>query len=144
MKPGITLAKIWFDHDAIELNICVSDGTSFFSNQVYVDHATLTDTVSDLEVFRPRVHGGLLDVQFGRFGPEWANGAFHARFHLLSPGRLCVTCKQESSFESFAEKTVASRATLYLRSQPVLLDRFIAELQALSSGESEEAHLEAI
>ena len=144
MKPGILIRKIWFDDDLIKLRIRVSDGTSFFSNEVYVGHGTFAEAASSLCVFKDHIHGGLLDVQFGQFGPEYATGAFHARFHFATPGRLYVSCEQESAFQEFKRRTVASRATMYLKSEPVLLDRFIAELQAVAAGNNEEAYLEAI
>ena len=144
MKPGILISKLWLDVDIAELRIRVSDGTSSFSNDIYVGHDTLEDAVSSLQVFRNHVHGGLLDLQFGEFGPEFAKGAFHARFHFLVPGRLFVTCKQESEFVEFANKQVASKATLYVKSEPVLLDRFIVEMEALAVKRSAEAELEGI
>ena len=144
MKPGIMISRLWFDVDVVELRIRVSDGTSSFSNDVYVAHDTLEDAVSSLRVFRNHLHGGLLNLQFGEFGPEFGSGAFHARFHFLLPGRLFVSCKQESEFEEFANKKVASKATLYVKSEPVLLDRFIAEMEALAANTSTEAELEGI
>lgn len=145
MKPGILISKLWFDVDIAELRIRVSDGTSSFSNEIYVAHDTLEDAVSSLKVFRNHLHGGLLNLQFGEFGPEFGKGAFHARFHFLLPGRLFVTCKQESEFFKFANKEVASKATLYVKSEPVLLDRFIVEMEALAvTKTSAEAELEGI
>lgn len=144
MKPGIRFTKIWSDQDLIELRVDVSDGTSLFSNQVYVGYSEFTDAVSRLNRFREHVHGGLLDVRFGEFGLEYANGAFHARFHFPEPGRLYVTCRQESGFDDFSIKKVASKATLYLKSEPVLLDNFIAELKALDAKKREDAYLDAI
>ena len=144
VKPEIRISKVWSDVNLIELKVEVSDGASHFSNQVYVGHPALADVVLKIKAFKDQVHGGLLDVQFGEFGCEYANGAFHARFHFASPSRLYVTCRQESNFEEFAKKTVASSATMYLKSEPILLDRFIVELQALVSGTSTEAELEAI
>lgn len=144
MKSGIHISRVWSDDDVVELRILVSDGTSSFSNQAYVGHAALEDAVSSLHVFKDHVHGGLFDLRFGEFGPEYANGAFHARFHLPVSGRLFVSCEQESEFVEFAKKEVASRATIYVRSEPALLDRFIAELRAVSSGASDEAYLEAV
>jgi hypothetical protein len=55
-----------------------------------------------------------------------------------------VSCDQESAFQPFADSKVASRATLYLKSEPALLDRFISELRAMATGKSEDAHLEGI
>src|SRR5215510_13154315 len=123
MTKGIRFSNVWSDDDLVELRVEVSDGDSTFTNQVYVGHGMLADTVSNLSVFKDQLHGGLLDVRFGEFGPEFANGAFHARFHFPEPGRLYITCRQESEFVKFSKKTVASRATMYIKSEPVLLDR---------------------
>jgi len=60
MQPGIHMTKVWFDDDVIELKIAVSDGISFFSNKVYVGYQALDEMVSDLDVFREQIHGGLL------------------------------------------------------------------------------------
>jgi len=144
MKLGIHLSKIWFDNDVVELRIDVSDGNSFFSNQVYVGYSTLADVVAELEVFKDQVYGGVLDMRFGEFGPEYAKGAFHARLHFAKPGKLYITCKQQSEFEDFSVMKVASEATLYLRTEPALLDNFIAELRSLHAEQREEAYLEAI
>ena len=144
MKPGIQLTKVWFDDDMLELKVDVSDGTSFFSNRVYVAYSALTEAVAQLDAFKDHIHGGLLDVRFGEFGPEYANGAFHARFHFPKPGRLYISCRQQSEFEEFSVTKVASEATLYLRTEPALLDNFISELKGLDAKRREEAHLEAI
>jgi hypothetical protein len=143
LKNGIRFTKVWSDEDLVELKIEVSDGRSFFSNLVYVGHLDLADTVSKLDAFKRHFHGGLLDVSFGGFGPEYASGAFHARFHFPKPGKLYVTSRQESDFEQFSQKTVASCATLYIKSEPALLDRFVEELKTLSAGSGEDAFLEA-
>lgn len=144
MKPGIHISRLWSDDDVVELQILVSDGTSSFANKAYVGHAALADATASLQVFKNHVHGGLFDLRFGEFGPEYASGAFLARFHFSGPGRLFVSCEQESHFLEFANKEVASRATMFVKSEPALLDRFIAELCAVSAGTSNEAYLEAI
>ena len=144
MRPGIRISKVWYDVDSVELQIEVSDGRSCFSNEVYVGHAELADAASVLDRFKDRVHGGLADIRFGEFGCEYANGAFHARFHFARPGRLYITCRLESAFEEFSNNKVASCATLYINSEPALLDRFIGELKAVVACERDEAHLEAI
>lgn len=56
----------------------VADGMSRFANRVYVGFRALADTIADLDAFRTQIHGGILDVRFGEFGCEYANGAFHA------------------------------------------------------------------
>ena len=144
MDRGLRVRRVWFDDDVVELQIDVSDGRSSFSNRAYVGHGHLADTVTGLDAFRAHLHGGLLDVRFGEFGPEYASGAFHGRFHFSKPGRLFITCRQESEHEPFAGKTVASCATLYLQSEPVLLDRFVGELGGLVSRARDVAVLEAV
>jgi hypothetical protein len=144
MKPGIRFTKIWFDNDMIELQIEVSDSTSMFSNKVYVAYSDLSNAVSRLDTFKNHIHGGILDVRFGEFGPEYANGAFDARFHFPKPGKLYITCKQQSEFSDFSIKKVASEATLYIQTEPVLLDNFLGEFKALNTKTRNDAYLEGI
>jgi len=144
MKPGVHLTKVWFDDDMMELKIDVSDGISSFSNRVYVGYSAFADVVAQLDAFKDHIHGGLLDIRFGEFGPEYANGAFHARLHFAKPGGLYISSKQQSEFGEFSVTKVASEATLYLKTEPALLDNFIDELRRLNAKKSEEAHLEAI
>ena len=144
MNASIQITKIWFDNDMVELEICVSDGTSKFSNKVYVGYSDLDEAVQKLDVFKKHVHGGLIDIRFGEFGPEWASGAFHARFHFPKPGKLFITCKLQSEFSDFSNKNVASEATLFIQTQVGLLDNFIRELKSLNAGNRNDAHLEAI
>ncbi len=144
MLSGIHIIKVWFDIDLIELKVEVSDGISLFSNQVYVSHEGLASVISDLKVFRDHVRGGLLDIQFGEFGPEYANGAFHARLHFQQTGKCYITCKQQSKFEDFSVRPVANEAIIHLKTEPILLDNFIVNLKALSNGNSETAYLESV
>jgi hypothetical protein len=143
-KPGIQFTKIWFDADMIELKIDVSDGISSFSNMVYVGYSAFSDVVAKLDVFKEHIHGGLLDIRFGEFGPEYASGAFHARLHFSRPGRLYIISKQQSEFGEFSVTKVASEATLYLKTEPALFDNFISQLKSLDAKKREEAHLETI
>ena len=142
MNPGIHLRRIWFDNDVIQLRIESCDGKSLFSNEVYADH-DLNGVVEGLSTFKHQVQGGIYDVALGSFGPEYAGGAFHARLHFQPRGKILVTVRGQSDFEEFGIKTVATEATLYLRTEPALLDNFVAELDALRSGKREDAHLKA-
>jgi hypothetical protein len=143
MKPGISFSKIWFDDDVVELKIDSFDGKSLFSNNVYAGHQDLDDLVVGLSSFKDHVHGGIYDVELGSFGPEYARGAFRARLHFQERGKIYITIAAQSEFEEFGIKIVASEATLYLRSEPALLDNFIGELRALTAGKRDDANLEA-
>ncbi|MEA5449894.1 hypothetical protein VB780_15045 [Leptolyngbya sp. CCNP1308] len=144
MKRGIRITKVRLDNDTVELRISVSGGESLFSNRVYVGYSQLADIVAQLDVFKDHIYGGLLDIQFGEFGPEYAMGAFHARFHFAKPGELYISCKQQSEFKDFSVTKVASEAKFYLKTEPALLDNFLNDLKSLYEKRSEEAYLETI
>lgn len=141
MNSRITIRKIWNDDDIVELTVEVSDGKSMFANNVYVAIDAIQELIKNLTVFREHIYGGLYDIRFGEFGPEYASGAFQARLHFSVPGRLFISTHQQSDFEEFSKTQVASEARMYLKTEPILLDNFISELKALNSGASNEATL---
>ena len=142
MQKGIFLTRIWSDDDLIELRVIVKDGHSCFSNTVYTSQAALQGLAKQLAIFRGHIHGGINDIRLGEFGPEYANGAFQARLHFRSPGKLFVSTHQQSAFTDFSMGEVASEAKMFLASEPVLLDNFLPELGALASGARTDAALE--
>lgn len=144
MKPSIRFTKIWANEDMLELRIEVCDGRSLFVNQVYVGHQLLADTVSGLRRFKDQIFGGLFNLRFGEFGPEYASGALDVRMHFRKHGKLLIRILAQSEFSRFEERELSSDATLHLVSEPALLDNFILELSALSEGGIEQAKLEAI
>lgn len=143
MDAKISVDKLWIDDDMVELHIVVSDGTSTFSNKVYAGHRKLKDVVAGLEQFRHQVHGGIYDLRFGQFGPEYASGAFHARLHFQDGGRLYITVVAQSEYIDFGKKHVARESTLYLTTEPAQLDDFVRALRAVSDGHSDNATLDA-
>ncbi len=146
MLAGITFAKIWFDDDMVELEISTSDGSSEFVTRIYVGHQQLAQLVESLGSFKTHIYGGLHDIGLGHFGPEYGSGAFHARLHFFQTGRgrLFITVRAEGSWDTFTVARVASRATLYLVTEPALFDAFIISLGAISSGSADRAFLQAI
>ena len=142
VQKGITISKIWEDDDVVELRIDVVNQGSSFRNTAYVRNGWLEDLVNELKAFRDHVHGGIKDIRIGEFGQEYANGAFSARLHFRSPGRLFVSTFQQSEFTKFSVGEVASEAKMYLMSEPVLLDNFIFELVGLARGARSDARLE--
>lgn len=141
MQKGISISQTWSDDDIVQLHIAVTDQASSFSHAVYVGHGQLEELVKQLRIFRDHIHGGRQDIRLGEFGPEHASGAFHARLHFRSPGKLYVSTHQQSEFTQFSLGDVASEAKLYLVSEPVLLDNFIAELGGLANGACKQANL---
>lgn len=131
MKPSICFRNIWFDDDMVELKIITDDGNSKFENKVYVGYQQLKDTSQNLNTFKKQVYGGLLNIEFGAFGPEYANGAFYARLHFQERGKIFISIKMQSDFFDFGKKNIASEASLYLISEPTLLDNFLNQFKSL-------------
>jgi hypothetical protein len=143
MNSGISLKKVWADADLVEFAITSSDGDSLSTINVYVRHRDFNRVIEELDRFKSHLHGGIYDLRFGEFGPEYAMGAFHARLHFYEPGRgqLFVTIHAESDWREFTKTQVASRVTLHFASEPVLLDNFIQDLKRLQKGQIDSATL---
>jgi hypothetical protein len=143
---GITLKKVWSDENLVEFEITTSDGCSTFCVKVYAGLQSRETLAADLERFAPNVFGGIYDIEFGKFGPEYTSGAFRARlnFDMEGRGQLFVTVRAESDWYTFSRTHVASRATLYLSSEPGLLGQFIQELRQVHSGARDAAALECV
>jgi hypothetical protein len=95
-----------------------------------------------LEIFKDQIYGGIYDLEFGSFGPEYASGAFHARLQFQDRGKIFISIKAQSKYEDFGKKNIASEATLYLVTEPSMLDNFIVSLKTLNNGNADSAHLE--
>lgn len=141
MKPSLEIQKIWEDDDMIEVIFTVSDGQSTFATKLYVGRGTLKETVENLDRFRLKVHGGIYDLEWGSFGPEYASGAVRIRLHFYHNARLCISGLMESDYTEFGHKKIASKGELYFYSEPAWLDNFIEELRALCKGASNSASL---
>ncbi|WP_221049349.1 hypothetical protein [Shewanella carassii] len=142
MKPGITFENIWHDEDMYEFRISSSDGVSVFIHDVYVGYGTFDETIAGLDAFKSQVYGGIYDIEFGSFGPEYASGAFHARLHFQNKGKIFVSISAQSEFGDFGKKNIASEAKLYFVTEPALLDNFIASLKSLNNGDTNSVYLE--
>jgi len=141
LKPEISIEKVWFDDDLIELKISICNGKSLFTNKVYVGSHQILELVNSLNIFKNHYYGGLKDILLGQFGREYANGAFSARLHFPKPGPLYIATHQQSEHFEFKGQEEASEAKMYLKTEPVLLDNFIQELKGLSNGINDVATL---
>lgn len=146
MKPNLTIKKIWYDDDLDELLVSTSDGFSSFQFKVYISSGALKKTISELEVFKNHIHGGIYDIEWGKFGQEYASGACRIRFHFANPNRLFVSFKGQGDFQDFANEKyqVAPECKLYFKAEPGRLDAFIQELTALENFEEEYATLDGM
>jgi hypothetical protein len=140
----IRIATRRSDEDVLQLRCEVSDGASTFVNSAYASLEWYSDAAVALENFGGQIYGGIYDLEAGTPGPEFAEGAFQARFHWYTPSRLYISTRQESDYFDFKGTQVVSAAKLFLRTEPALLDRFITELREAGAGQRQEATLECV
>jgi hypothetical protein len=91
-----------------------------------------------------RPEAGAYELAFGDVGRTWSGGGFRARFRFAVPGRLLVSCEQTSAPVELGTTKVANSASIHLRSEPALLDRFVRELAAVAGGHRQTAFLEGV
>lgn len=131
MEPSLEIARTWADQDVAELAFTVCDGTSQVVTSAYVGLDWHTEVATALATFAQQMHGGIYDLEAGKPGREFANGAFHARFHFHTPNALFISTFQQSDYFEFKGGWVASEAHLFLRTEPGLLDEFVRSLAGL-------------
>lgn len=134
MKPRVRFTKVWSDDDIIELTVEVSDGRSSFLNEIYVPTSWPEEAAASLQVFRTQIYGGLHDMELGKSGPKYASGAFSARLHFQVPEILYISTYQQAEHVKYKTREEAAEARFFLKTEPVLLDRFIEELKSMSRG----------
>ena len=125
-----------------EFQITSSDGTSTFINEVYVGYGIYDEMLADIDRFKSHIYGGIYDIEFGAFGPEYASGAFMARLSFQERGKIYVSIHAQLEFRDFGKKNIAGEAKLFFTTEPALLDNFIQQLKQLKSGQIDEANLQ--
>ena len=144
MTPHIAITRTWSDNDVAKLAFEVCDGTSVFANEAYVPLDWGAVTASALDAFGQQIHGGLFDIQAGAEGFEYAGGYIRARFHWYRPHQLLISTWQQEDHFPYKDGKVAAEAKLFLKTEPALLDRFVAALPSLDAKGGGQATLECI
>jgi hypothetical protein len=144
MIPRISITRTWSDNDVAQLAFEVCDGVSVFTNQAYVSLHWGAEAAAALRTFGRQIHGGLYTLEAGAGGREYASGSFRARFHYYKPHHLLISTRQQRDFFPFKGSDVAPKAKMFLRTEPALLDRFIAALPALDAVGGGHAFLDCI
>ena len=144
MLPRIAITRTWSDNDVAQLAFEVCDGRSLFTNEAYASLDWGTAAATALRTFALQIRGGLFNLETGEGGPEYASGSFQARFHYYKPNQLLISTSQQGDFFAFKRSEVAPTATMFLRTEPALLDRFIDALPALDASDGGQAVLECV
>src|SRR5690242_15246214 len=101
MLPRIAIIRTWSDNDVAQLTFEVCDGVSTFANEAYVGHDWAANAAEALRTFSRQIHGGLFNLEASEGGPEYASGAFRARFHYYKPTHLLISTWQQGEFFAF-------------------------------------------
>ena len=141
MKNGIYISNIWSDESVLELRITAKTESIEFTNKVYTCQMDINQIVKDLNRFKNQIYGGLLDIQLGTFGEEYANGAIWGRLQFQSRGQIHITLKMESDFREFGKRYIADEAKFYMITEPALLDEFISSLSLIYEKEGNKSIL---
>jgi len=144
MTPRIAITRTWSDNHMAQLAFEVRDGTSVFVNEAYVQLDWGVVTASALRAFGQQIYGGLFDLQAGEEGFEYAGGFIRARFHWYKPDQLLISTRQQGDHFPFKGSKAAANASLFLKTEPALLDRFVTELPSLDAQDGGQATLECI
>ena len=144
MLPRISVKRTWSDVDVVRLSLEVCDGTSRVIVEAYADLDWGTASARSLKAFSYQIHGGIFDLEAGKDGPEYAGGAFRARFHWFQPRALLISTMQQGNFFEFKGARVSKEAKMFLRTELGLLDQFVAALPALDRCDGEEAVLQCL
>lgn len=144
MKPQIAIKRTWCDEYMASLSFEVCDGESVFSTEAYAELDWGAKAAAALARFSHQVHGGLCDLEAGDGGPEYASGAFRARFHYYKPNQLLISTVQQGEYIRYKDGRVAAEAKMFLRTEPALLDRFTNALPVLDRVIGEVAILECV
>ena len=144
MLPRIAITRTWSDDDVAQLTFEVCDGASVFTNEAYASLDWGATAAAALRTFGRQIHGGLFNLEAGEGGLEYASGSFRARFHYYKPNQLLISTIQEGDFFRFKGSQVAPTAIMFLRTEPSLLDQFIATLPALDAPDGRQAVLQCV
>ena len=144
MLPRITITRTWSDNDVAQLTFEVCDGVSVFTNEAYASLDWGAAAAAALRTFGEQIHGGLFDLEAGKEGLEYASGSFRARFHYYKPNQLLISTIQQGNFFGFKGSQVTPTVTMFLRTEPALLDRFVTALPALDGSDGGQAILECV
>jgi hypothetical protein len=97
--------------------------------------------IKSLTTFGKQYHGGIFDMILGNKGYEYANGAFEARMHYHTPGKIYISTFQQSEYFEFTKRLEASESKMFLTTEPSCLDNFINELKNLEAENDAQATL---
>ena len=144
-KPStaLRLARVWYDNDMDELRVGADGPDTGFAVTAYVGRTDFMKALQDLRLFAKPVHGGLCDLRFGDFGPEYANGAVHVRLQWVK-GRIYLTCRLQTEFDQFGRKEIADEALIHVGTEPALYDAFLAELGPFVDRKRDDVVLELV
>jgi hypothetical protein len=142
-STALKLSRVWADDALDEVRVAIEGPDTGFAAIAYVDRVDFRDVLEYLRRFAKQIYGGLCEVRFGEFGPEYANGAAHLRFHSID-GQIYIACRLQADFDKFGRKEVADEALVHLSTEPAHFDRLLVSLAPFVDRETHYVSLEPV
>jgi hypothetical protein len=130
MDKGIQFSPIWSDIDVLKLRVAAWNGKFGGATDIYAGIGGLAEAATKIEGF-PRHPSDVREIQFGEFGPQWADGAIKMRFYCEDAAGHAVV---EARIESDHRETHTPQSALLLMSiEAAAVDIFVADLRLLET-----------
>lgn len=123
--------------------VSISDRTSFFNVFMYIhisSIAKLRKALCDLEI---PAHGRNFEFQLGNFEPNVGGGGLRIKMLPQKSGKVLLQISAQSEWFEFYGELVKKNCSMFLVTEPVLIDNFIVSLESLCKYENDFSALEA-
>lgn len=127
----------------LEVVVKIASGDTRFAIWTYSSSDELAMLCNQLEKFAISMRSGVVDFQLGKFGQEYANGAFNMRCFIANPGMISIRVRAESEYFPNGNILTADNFVVHMHAVASSLDNFILDLSKILSGEQTSAYFHA-
>jgi hypothetical protein len=137
MDSGLTIAFLWEDVDAVELQVTASNGRFSGAARIYISPSQLYEAAALLKDF-PAKPSDTRELTFGSFAREIAGGAVKLHFRCVDS---CGHAQADIKIESDPLQGPSESAIFFLPIEATAVDRFVDDLTQLAQDRTHIARL---
>jgi len=127
--------------DEFELNIRIESASAMMRTEMYVSEIKIIGFIKQIENYALNSNFGLLSLQFGEFGHEYAGGAVYFRFNTKKPDEISLSIYAESNHTKTFDSYVAENLKMHCTTDYREIENFICGLKKFLTNEANEAIL---
>lgn len=127
--------------DEFELNIRIESVSAMIRTEMYVSKRKIIDFIKQIENYALNSNFGILSVQFGEFGHEYAGGAAYFRFHTKKPDEISLSIYAETNHTKTFDNYVAEHLKMHGTTDYKEIENLIFDLKKFLANEENEAIL---